>query len=80
MPFNQKLQKFNAKINIAPGCTVSGDVRIGEGTWIGAGTTIIQGVHVGKNCFIGAGSVIIRDIPDNYKAYGVPCKIIEEIK
>ena len=45
-----------------------------------AGTTIIQGVHVGKNCFIGAGSVIIRDIPDNYKAYGVPCKIIEEIK
>ena len=67
-------------VHIAPGCTVSGDVRIGEGTWIGAGTTIIQGVHVGKNCFIGAGSVIIRDIPDNYKAYGVPCKIIEEIK
>lgn len=67
-------------VHIAPGCTISGDVHVGEGTWIGVGTTIIQGVHVGKNCFIGAGSVIVKDIPDNCKAYGVPCKIVETIK
>lgn len=63
--------------HIAPGCTISGDVHVGEGTWIGVGTTIIQGIRVGKNCYIGAGSVIVKDIPDNCKAYGVPCRIKE---
>lgn len=67
-------------VHIAPGCTISGDVHIGEGSWIGVGTTIIQGVHVGRNCFIGAGSVIVKDIPDNCRAYGVPCRIVEVIK
>ena len=63
--------------HIAPGCTISGNVRLGEGTWIGVGSTIIQGVKVGKNCFIGAGSVVVNDIPDNCKAYGVPCKVVD---
>ena len=67
-------------VHIAPGCTISGDVHIGEGSWIGVGTTIIQGVHAGRNCFIGAGSVIVKDIPDNCRAYGVPCRIVEIIK
>lgn len=67
-------------VHIAPGCTVSGGVHVGEGTWLGAGSTIIQGVCVGRNCFIGAGSVVVKDIPDNSKAYGVPCRVIESIK
>lgn len=66
--------------HIAPGCAVSGDVHVGEGTWIGVGTTIIQGVRVGKNCFVGAGSVVVKDIPDNSKAYGVPCRVVEQLK
>ena len=66
-------------VHIAPGCTISGDVRIGECSWIGVGTTIVQGIHIGKNCFIGAGSVVVKDIPDNSKAYGVPCKVIEKL-
>lgn len=67
-------------VHIAPGCTISGDVHVADGSWIGAGTTIIQGIHVGKNCCIGAGSVIVKDIPDNSKAYGVPCRIVETTK
>ena len=66
-------------VHIATGCTISGDVYIGEGTWVGVGSTIILGVRIGKNCIIGAGSVIVKDIPDNSKAYGVPCKVIETI-
>ena len=62
--------------HIAPGCTISGAVHIGEGTWIGVGATIIHGIKVGRNCFIGAGSVIVNDIPDNSKAYGVPCRVV----
>ncbi len=63
--------------NIAPGCTFCGGVRIGEGSHIGAGSTLVQEVQIGKNCMIGAGSVVTHNIPDNCKAYGVPCKIIE---
>lgn len=66
-------------VHVAPGCTISGDVHIGEGTWVGVGSTIIQGIHIGKNCIIGAGSVVVKDIPDNSKAYGIPCKVIETI-
>ena len=67
-------------VHISPGCTISGDVCVGEGTWVGAGSTVIQGVRIGGNCFIGAGSVIVKDIPDNSRAYGVPCKIVGTTK
>ncbi|MCQ2236968.1 MAG: acetyltransferase [Bacteroidales bacterium] len=63
-------------VHIAPGCTLSGNVMVGEGSWIGVGSTIIQGIKIGKNCIIGAGSVVTKDIPDGCKAYGVPCKVV----
>ena len=67
-------------VHIAPGCTISGDVCVGEGTWVGVGSSVIQGVRFGNNCFIGAGCVIVKDIPDNSRAYGVPCKIVGTTK
>ncbi len=67
-------------VHVAPHCTLCGEAKIGDGTWIGAGTTIIQGIHVGKDCFIGAGSVVVKDIPDNSLCYGNPAKIIRKIK
>lgn len=67
-------------VHIAPGCTFCGEIHIGEGSWIGTGTTIIQGIKIGKNCFIGAGSLVTSDIPDNSKAYGAPCRVIDHSK
>ncbi len=67
-------------VHIAPGVTISGNVRVGSGTWIGVGSSIIQGVKIGKNCFVGAGSVIVKDVPDNSKGYGVPFKVVETLK
>lgn len=72
---NCTLERF---ANIAPGCVFCGGVKIGEGSHIGAGSTVLQTVEIGKNCMIGAGSVVTKNIPDCCKAYGVPCKIIEE--
>ena len=66
-------------VHIAPGCTLCGDVFIGEGTFIGAGTTIIPGITIGKNCIIGAGSTVVKDIPDNTKAFGNPCTFKESL-
>ena len=66
--------------HIAPGATLCGGITIGEGTMIGAGTVITPGVKIGSWSVIGAGSVVTRDIPDNVLAFGVPCRIIKQIK
>jgi sugar O-acyltransferase (sialic acid O-acetyltransferase NeuD family) len=61
-------------VHIAPGVILCGNVKIGEGSLIGAGTTVIPGVKIGKWSIIGAGSVVVKDIPDNVIACGNPCQ------
>ena len=47
---------------------------------IGSHSTIMPGVTVGSNSIIGAHSFVNQDIPDNVLAFGVPAKIIRELK
>jgi len=63
-------------VHVSPNVALCGNVFIGEGTHIGAGSVIIPGIKIGKWCIIGAGSVVVKDIPDNAKAFGNPCRII----
>ncbi len=63
-------------VHIAPGVTLSGNVRVGESSHIGAGATIIQNLNIGRNCLIGAGAVVVNDIPDNAVVMGVPGNIV----
>lgn len=60
--------------HIAPGSTLSGGAIVGENTHVGTNSTIIQNIKIGSNCLIGAGSVVVKDIGDNVKAYGNPCR------
>ena len=55
------------------------DIHIGNNVWIAANVAILGGVHIGNNVVIGAGSVVTKDIPDNYLAFGVPCKPVRPI-
>ena len=55
---------------------IYGKIKIGNNCFIGCRSTILPGVTIGDNCIIGAGSVVNNDIPSNYVAAGVPCKII----
>ncbi|PYQ27427.1 MAG: sugar acetyltransferase [Acidobacteria bacterium] len=63
-------------VHIAPGAHLSGRVRVGAASWIGAGATIIDGCSVGSNTIIGAGAVVVDDIPSDVIAYGVPARVI----
>ncbi len=65
--------------HISPNAALAGAVKIGKRTHIGIGSSIIQGIIIGENSIIGAGSTIVRDIGSCKKAYGNPCREIEDI-
>lgn len=67
-------------VHISPNATLSGTVKVGEGTWIGSGATVINNITIGKWCVIGAGAVITKDIPDYSLVVGNPGKIIKSTK
>lgn len=55
------------------------EIHIGNNVWIACNVVVCGDVHIGNNAVIGAGSVVTKDIPDNYIAYGNPCKPIRMI-
>ena len=64
--------------HISPGTTVCGQANVGRDSHVGAGTVLRQQIIIGNNVLIGAGSVVVKDIPDNVKAYGNPCRVVTE--
>ena len=56
--------------------TKIGNVKIGNGVFIGAGTIILPNVAIGDKTIIGAGSVVSKDIPANSVAVGNPAKVV----
>ncbi|MFH1678192.1 MAG: acetyltransferase [Candidatus Omnitrophota bacterium] len=63
--------------HIAPKAALNGAVTIKKYTHIGSGTVVNQQITIGENCLIGSGSVVVKDIQDNSKALGNPCRIRE---
>jgi maltose O-acetyltransferase len=55
------------------------EIHIGNNVWIACNVVVCGGVHIGDNAVIGAGSIVTKDIPQNYLAYGVPCKPVRLI-
>jgi sugar O-acyltransferase (sialic acid O-acetyltransferase NeuD family) len=63
---------------LSPGAHLSGNVHVGEGTYIGTGASIIEKVTIGKWSRIGAGSTVLKDVRSNVTAFGVPSKEVWE--
>ena len=63
--------------HISPGTTLCGQVAIGNDSHIGAGSVVRQMMEIGSNSIVGAGSVVVKNIPDNVKAFGNPCRVVE---
>lgn len=64
-------------VHISPGATLCGQVSIGDDSHIGAGSVVRQCINIGSNSLVGAGSVVVKNVPDNVKAYGNPCRVVE---
>lgn len=63
--------------HISPGTILCGQVSIGTDSHIGAGSVVRQLIRIGNNTLVGAGSVVVKDLPDQIKAYGNPCRVVE---
>jgi Acetyltransferase (isoleucine patch superfamily) len=55
----------------------AGEVRIGEGSWLGENVCVID-AKIGKHCTIGANAVVTKDIPDYSVAVGIPARVIKK--
>jgi sugar O-acyltransferase (sialic acid O-acetyltransferase NeuD family) len=64
-------------VEIAPGATLCGCVRVGVAGWVCAGATILPRVHVGHDAIVGAGAVVTRHVPDGVTVVGCPAGPIE---
>jgi len=62
--------------HIAPGANLAGQVRLGEGVFVGIGAKLIPGIAVDDWAIIGAGAVVIRDVAKDSKVAGVPARNI----
>ncbi|MBI1745679.1 MAG: N-acetyltransferase [Acidobacteria bacterium] len=80
---------------IGPCCTTINDYRIDYrrefsyaakgptikfGARIGSNATIMPGVVIGREALIGAGSLVTKDVPELKVAYGVPARLVADVK
>jgi sugar O-acyltransferase (sialic acid O-acetyltransferase NeuD family) len=63
-------------VHVAPGATISGGVKIGMFSMIGAGATVIEGVWIPANCIIGAGATVVHDLAEPGVYVGCPARRI----
>jgi len=62
--------------HVFPNATLTGGVRVGEFSYIGAGAVIKPYRTVGKYSYVGAGAVVLRDVPEGTTVAGVPAREI----
>ncbi|MBO0602537.1 acetyltransferase [Sporosarcina sp. E16_3] len=63
--------------HISPLAVLTGGVRIGEGTHIGAGASVIPLKTIGAWTVVGAGAVVVSDIEDRVTVVGSPARVIK---
>lgn len=61
-------------VHISPGVHLSGNVKVGNCTWIGVGATVSNNISICDDCVIGAGGVVVKDIKTSGTYMGVPVR------
>lgn len=74
---SHQYQDINIPIKMQ-GYYTRGNLKIGNGTWIGIHACVIGNVEVGIGCVIGANAVVTKDIPDYCVVVGNPARIVKK--
>ena len=61
-------------VEIGPGGTLCGLVKVGVNAWVCAGATVLPQITIGQDAVIGAGAVVTKDVPDGMSVTGIPAK------
>jgi acetyltransferase-like isoleucine patch superfamily enzyme len=61
------------------GAETAGDIRIGDGCWIGARTTVLAGVTIGAGSMVAAGALVRLSFPEDSLLAGVPAALKKEL-
>jgi len=59
-------------VELAPGATICGNVRLGINAWICAGATVLPRLQIGADAIVGAGAVVLHDVSIGTTVVGVP--------
>lgn len=51
-----------------------------RGASIGSGAVLLCGVTIGEGAMVGAGAVVTGDIPDHGLVYGVPARLVGDLR
>ena len=61
-------------VEISPGATLCGLVKVGINAWVGAGATVLPGITIGQDAIVGAGAVVTKDVPEGTTVVGIPAR------
>jgi len=64
-------------VNLAPGATLAGWVKVGFGAYVYTNATVIPTRKIGRHAVVGAGAVVLEDVPDYAVVVGNPARIIK---
>jgi len=66
--------ELGAHAHIAPGAHLAGNVRVGEGAFVGIGSCAVPGLRIGAWSIVGAGAAVTQDVAEKTTVGGVPAK------
>lgn len=61
-------------VHVAPGANISGGVKVGQFSMIGAGATVIEGRTIGASIMVGAGATVVHDLSEPGVYFGSPAR------
>lgn len=61
-------------VTFAPKVCCNGNVKIGDGAYVGTAATLRQGVSIGAGAVIGMGAVVTKDVAPGVTVVGNPAK------
>ncbi len=61
---------------VSPGCSISGNVRLGRGVFLGTAVSIAPMLEIVDDVVLGMGSVVVRPVLRAGTAFGNPAKLV----